>query len=394
MSPGSENLFALTSTDLSEPFAHELVSNVPLADLLAWVADTVTRPIMSHHRVNSFVLHAPLELLARLRLFQLSGNDSVESKLRLVSLATRYREAAESATANNQAMDDAHLQWAQERFDILEQLAAQSADRALTTFVDDIVLRTGAAGHGIIAVGLMQRTNWLDVVTLTRGIQYEIAKESDRLIAAPSDNATASGSSSEVGTRAATAWHQLPHVGAPSTGGIAALVDHGLASANRELVAFASASMHDPTAALTLLRHAAACMLMGAPEHGPYGWSHALTLTMGGLAAESVLPDGRGLAAAATYLGAHVMALGSHDVRDSVQEWSDLVPQLEHLDATTLVESAAVAHDAHLVKYTVDCLSAASYDPEAAPLYFAAATTLHQWWNEHPAVDDPLLPIG
>jgi hypothetical protein len=42
----------------------------------------------------------------------------------------------------------------------------------------------------------------------------------------------------------------------------------------------------------------------------------------------------------------------------------------------------AGAHsDAHLAKYTVACGDAARRDPEAEPVYLAAATTLAAWWR-------------
>ena len=56
-----------------------------------------------------------------------------------------------------------------------------------------------------------------------------------------------------------------------------------------------------------------------------------------------------------------------------------------------LAGHAAAHPDAHLAKYTVACLDAASADPEAAHVYRAAAAFLGAWWRRLPS-DDPLLP--
>jgi hypothetical protein len=48
----------------------------------------------------------------------------------------------------------------------------------------------------------------------------------------------------------------------------------------------------------------------------------------------------------------------------------------------------AAAHpDAHLAKYTLACLHAAHTDPDAAPLFRAAATRLAIWWRDADASD-------
>jgi hypothetical protein len=56
---------------------------------------------------------------------------------------------------------------------------------------------------------------------------------------------------------------------------------------------------------------------------------------------------------------------------------------------STLASCASVAHDAHLVKYTLACIDAASADPGAADLYLAAAAHLCGWWAVHGDPDDP-----
>ncbi|MBV9255094.1 MAG: hypothetical protein JO054_12755, partial [Actinobacteria bacterium] len=46
-------------------------------------------------------------------------------------------------------------------------------------------------------------------------------------------------------------------------------------------------------------------------------------------------------------------------------------------------------HDAHRVKYTLACIDAAAADPEATPLYLAAAAYLNDWWDQRGDPTDP-----
>jgi hypothetical protein len=48
---------------------------------------------------------------------------------------------------------------------------------------------------------------------------------------------------------------------------------------------------------------------------------------------------------------------------------------------TTLVTRAAIHEDAHLVKYTLACLDAATDDPPHRRLYLAAAASLGGYWT-------------
>ena len=49
---------------------------------------------------------------------------------------------------------------------------------------------------------------------------------------------------------------------------------------------------------------------------------------------------------------------------------------------------AALHHDAHLVKYTLACLDAAGADPDAARLFLAAAAFLSAWWRRADGAND------
>lgn len=128
-------------------------------------------------------------------------------------------------------------------------------------------------------------------------------------------------------------------------------------------------------------------MLVDSSAHVPYGWTHCLTLPQAvlGLANRSVDPD-RALAIAATGVLAIRAALGDGQL-DEI-DVSDLPP----VDRETLATDAATRHDAHVVKYTLACLDAASDDPDFAPLYLNAAARLLAWWDD--AGGDPADPLS
>jgi len=54
-----------------------------------------------------------------------------------------------------------------------------------------------------------------------------------------------------------------------------------------------------------------------------------------------------------------------------------------------LATRAAVAHDAHHVKYTLACIRAAAGDPGGTRLFLAAAAYLAAWWAGHGDGNDP-----
>jgi hypothetical protein len=143
---------------------------------------------------------------------------------------------------------------------------------------------------------------------------------------------------------------------------------------------------HSDAAARSVLRVAATTMLVDAPEHAPYGWSHCLTLPQAvlGLAGRGADPD-RALAIAATSVLALRAALATGPM--TAVDLDDLAP----VDPLRLATEAATRHDAHVVKYTLACLDAAADDPDFAPLYLTAADRLLRWWDD--AGGDPTDPL-
>jgi len=223
------------------------------------------------------------------------------------------------------------------------------------------------------------------------------------------------------GSSFAAVISKAPLLGAPSDSGIAPLVEHAEhAGLVADLLAEIGPELDARPGELAqeLLRVAASMMLQGPPEHAPYGWTHCLTLSQAALAsAGDGAPPAQAIATAATYVAAFWSALAERPFNpgapsdswllrpdaltgDLGQSMSE-VRGLDEPDATRitrdLASRAAIANDAHHVKYTLACLRAAEADPAARSTFLAAATCLADWWRAHPDDNDLLaeqLPVA
>jgi hypothetical protein len=127
--------------------------------------------------------------------------------------------------------------------------------------------------------------------------------------------------------------------------------------------------------ARSLNRIAALSMLQDDPNRAALGWSHCLTIPQGIMALAPHASDkGRLARIAATAVLGFRARIGK--VRLTKTWKSSGTP-----DVSALAAKAAAHEDAHLVKYTVACLSAAAKDPSARNLFFAAADHLSRWWD-------------
>jgi hypothetical protein len=154
-----------------------------------------------------------------------------------------------------------------------------------------------------------------------------------------------------------------------------------------------------------LLPIAAMSMLQDAPASAPYGWTHCLTLPQATLSVAHLASDPqRAIDVAATYVLGYRATQSSGPVDPSWEpdppRW--FVDEVTHLDppaaaATAwhatwrrrvditqqLIDHAAPHHDAHLAKYTLACIDAATQDPTNGRLYLASAAYLAAWWHQH-----------
>jgi hypothetical protein len=161
-----------------------------------------------------------------------------------------------------------------------------------------------------------------------------------------------------------------------------------------------------------LLRTAALSMLQDDAEASPYGWTHCLSMPQATLGIAGVCAEPwQAVAVAATYvLGfravhgrepldpAWTPPPGSHDPIEVLEATpAEAAAAVWHAEPAArpalrarLASRAAAHHDAHLAKYTLACFDAAHSDPDAEPLYLAAAAHLSAWWAVHDQEDEQL----
>jgi hypothetical protein len=313
---------------------------------------------------DSFVLHAPLELLARALLLERVPDDArPAARKRIAELAAAYAAAGPPA-----APDDV-------------------PPIPTTTTVDGIVLSLAAAGHAPILLELRPRV--ADVVpTFGNGlVAMELARYPDWRFDWAAARIATGATSGDLAERLAAPRSPgdpgsdfiYPTMHLTETSGLAAEV---LDAPLRELGL--------DEARRVLLRVAAQSMLQDAPSAAPYLWTHCLTLPQAALAAVEVGADPDvAVAVAATYvLGFRAIygrvrldsgwtsAPGSaaqQVLEAGAGELADLVDEI--------VTFGALHPDAHVAKYTLACLDATAADPDAGSLFLAAAAHLHEVWR-------------
>lgn len=377
-------------------FADDL-SDLALAEGVAAVL-AIPRATVADGR-SSFVLHAPLELLARAALLPLVEPSARPlARQRLVLLTDGYEASgpplppaqpgdfpspAAAAASLATAVEDGDL-------DTVDQAATWLADhagiRALAPLLAPTSLdRLSAAGHANIYLALLARPAPSPLgATLLRPIARALAVGAGARITIPP--LVAGGDANSLARAVASG----PGLGPADTPGIGPTVlraqDGGAFDGLRNGTGPFAAPPVPPGA---LLRVAARTMLQGDPAHAPYGWTHCFTLAQAPLvlAGTGAVPVGAAAWVATAYIAAHWSAYGKDHV-----DLDRPVARRPEVTATSLATAASTAHDAHLVKYTLACLDAASADPTQRDLYLAAADHLHQWWAERGDPSDPLGP--
>ena len=393
------------------------------AQLASAVAAAIAAPKTANS--SSFVLHAPLELAARfLLLQQVSEAARDDARRRIASIAPRYAAMGEEAPAPGQryantdiaqqifieSVDSGNVEKADAAIAFLQSQLTISQLRAM--LVDAIAPMLGAAAHAPILLSFLPRID--HAVTGAAGllrapIRKLVSQSAQRLTW---QEAALRSKSSECDTNAAEAdLHNAllnpPRVVATSTSIAPTLLAvEASGDAQRLLSPFAGA-ISAPQARRAMLRVAALAMLQDDRHEAPYGWTHCLTLPQAILAnADLSNEPARLVMIAATHVLAFRATLGKNvihaawrppQVRVAIDDISDLAPDEAASVAyftpasmqpdlrTHLASFAAVHEDAHLVKYTLACFDAARDDPEAAPLFLAAAAFLGSWWREKDA---------
>jgi hypothetical protein len=370
---------------------------------------------------NSFVLHAPLELMARRLLLPLvPPRLRRAARERLIWVAARYEQAGEpvepagtvvfeSFGAAQHALLAALAEGDAERVDVAaSQLLDDATLEEVMALAEPTVDMLSAAGHAPIGFFLASRlaTTSRSALRLLRPTMRELARYPRLRVRWVGDADAPTGD----GASLTGALARTPQLGLPGNDFIFPIVHQvdagGLA---RDLLTGSIPADITATARATL-RVAAHSMLQDDPAFAAYGWTHSLSLPHAIFEIMPWLADRhRAAAVAATYVVAFRAAESSHVIDP---DWAPEPTSTKLLDALEdeptvaasswyhasdamlehavpeLIGRAAIHEDAHVAKYTLACLAAVERDRAQRSLYLAAAASLAAWWAQRPHGSD------
>jgi hypothetical protein len=355
---------------------------------------------------SSFLLHAPLELLARAWLLpHVPPYRRADARRRIAEIAPRYAVEGLEIESNPKAYPTTDTALS-ELYVALHAGDADAVDSALLfltpkitierfrrTLAEPILPLLGAAGHAPVLLMLLQGTagRFPGSGALLRSPLRALALETQRRLTW----IESAGASDGTMTRPPTLFDCLaapPRVETPSNSIASTMLAIERDGYAARILAAATNGVTVPAAGRILLRVAALSMLLDDPVHAPYGWTHCFTLPQAILSLADVAADvTRAIRIASTY------SLGFRATLGGVRLPSDKPAAVFAAGAdqrrsirTQLVERAAVHADAHLAKYTMACLTAADSDPQESALYLAAAAYLGDWWDSRAAIPGEL----
>jgi len=341
---------------------------------------------------DSFMLHAPLELMARQRLISFMGpEDPAPARARIAAIASQWLDHGPGLPVPPQAAATPDQAWAaltgalktgdidgadQAYCDLARLLPLEDLRRGLA---GPLLPHLGAAGHAPILLAEWPRAakHLDDVRLLARFAVRDMAAHPDwvlRWVAQPA--------------RAVAA--PMPLLAALNQGAAAALPTNFIAptmlwaegpgDAAAALAGVDAMGIED--AARLMLRLAAQSMLQDDPAHAPYGWSHALTMPQAVLALAPLLPDPRpALRVAATFLYGFRRTLSAGPVDPAKPAPADGPQSLADPRIAPLAAYAGGHEDTHLAKYVLATFDAATNDPAAAALFLGAGLHLARAWG-------------
>ena len=372
----------------------ETRSTRSLQTVIARAAAAVSVPRSTS--ADSFVLHAPLELIARVGLLPLVRAGQRDGALERIEGLMADFEAAGDPVDHPAPLD----------FDDLESAAAWLVGALAAGDLDDVdagvswlgahashyelrgllgeylVPSLAAAGHAPIALSLLPVV--LDGMlpgTLLRGPLREIARRPEWRLTWFDSTHGLDHPQSLFDALAA-----VPRLGSPGSDFIYPLMSQversGVAAdlLGPVLGPVLGDRFDVASARHTIGRVAAWSMLHDDPTHAPYGWTHCLTMPYAVMdLAGTGVPARTALAVAATYVAGFRAAHSQVALQRPVGPTGAPLP-----DPADLATSASLHDDAHLVKYTMTCLQAAADDVEMRALYLHAAQYLADWWRGRP----------
>lgn len=410
--PSADPLAHLAVEEVDEQWTRRGLDRLADAGLVGLAARHVAVPRLDP--ADSFVLHAPLELMARSALLRHAAPaDREPARRRIATLAATYDAypAVERTTTpapgepSVARLRDAIAAGDLDEVDrVTAALAAGTTAADLVTALADLIVdRLSAAGHGAIFLYHLPRLLAADpdAASMARGLLREVARHPDWRLSWMDHRRPAGAARADHLTERLLGH---PDAGRPESHFIFPTMTLV------ERAGLAAALLDEPTAGLdvaaarrSLTRVAAWSMLQDDPAHAPYGWSHALTMPQATLGIAGACTDpGRAVAVAATWVLGFRATMGrvvldpawSPEPRRDLDPETFLAagaqgaaaalwhaPEHERAHYVERIVGAAVRHeDAHLAKYTLACLDAARDDPGAARLHLAAAAHLAGWW--------------
>jgi hypothetical protein len=357
--------------------------------LIAEVGDLIAVPKQAP--ADSFVLHAPLELLARAGLLPFVRADArAAAEERIRDLASQYEAAGPPVEEPAPIHVDTTAEGVERLVAAIEAGDLDDVDR-LATWVGDHVTATelrealaqpvaaslAAAAHASILLDLLPRVALASGVSprIVRGPARELARYPDwklRWFEDPSDDTA-------TPTALADALLDVPMLGLPGSNFIFPIMNQAEESGIAAKLLSGVLDGDAAAAGRDLARIAAWSMLQDSPDNAPYGWSHCLTMPQSviALAGHGSTPR-TAIAVAATHVVGFRAALAERALEPDDELLLDETPEL----VTSLATRAALHHDAHLVKYTLACFDAAAADPTHRRLYLSAASFLSDWWAQ------------
>ncbi|MEO1063084.1 MAG: hypothetical protein AAFZ07_16860 [Actinomycetota bacterium] len=392
-----DQLLAIDPDEVVDGYDRQGLDDLSDAELVDTAAAVVA---LGHPGVpDSFLLHAPLELIARAALLPLVAPEArPTARRRIVWMAAKHaRSVGPRPRPSIVRTDDPPATAARLAAAILagelDDAVALGGSLAASTTADELVGLTGdvvaarlsAAGHGSIFLHLLRTyaPRSPHAASMFAGLAGELARHPELLLRW-ADGAGGRTATVELDEQ----LRSVPHLGpqesdfiAPTTGRVET---SGLAD---ELLRPAVGGRTDlRTATRAVLRVAAESMLVDDETVAPYGWSHALTIpqALAGIAGRTSDPAAT-IGVAATHLAGFRASFGAADLTRPVERPTS-VPTI-----TALASHAAAHPDAHLAKYTLAAIESTRTDPARADLHLAAAGRLHEHWRERTITGDPIL---
>jgi hypothetical protein len=405
--------------------------------LFTQAAEIISKP---KDNLNSFDLHAPLELMARYRLLPLVNPEEKHlARIQILATTAVYQNRGASIAVPSQLPQFQHWQDAREQFERAimagdveksDQISVAIANQFGSRLLIDALasksiwtLTVASHGHiGVMMAMLLQGDLNSTSLHLLRRIVRGLAAEPQAVLKVSQQEIGSETASNFISNDATIEkilvdeFATIPRIKRPETASIRALME-----AAEEEKLLENLCQRVPNLASSQLTHrvfqtcnrtAAYAMLQDnwedeqgiteAPLDVKYGWTHCLTLPQAGWAIAHVAPSVPNPSlAACMWVLAFRSTIGSKDL--------DLNAELPKIDLdfhqallsspkeaasvawhaeseqklairAELATQAAIRNDAHLVKYVRACLDLSHFDQAYSHLYDASAAYLCSLW--------------